>query len=179
MTGGDYLIDGRAWLLGPAAIDYIAAVRGIGAEAAALELKTAMQDGLVKSRGPQTGAHAELFSPEFWRFAMPDHDGSAFELTGIKRLPWFEVFASDILGHWLCVDQAAVPPHSPGTARRKPGPAPATGARVEAEMRQLALDELRRLKQVEMRVHFKASESLCREVRKKILAELGGDPNSA
>jgi hypothetical protein len=72
------------------------------------------------------------------------------------------------------VDKPALP-----AAKRKTGPAAQVGPRVEAEMRRLPLGELQALTQFEMSNRFDAAESTCREMRNKILAELGEDPNSA
>jgi hypothetical protein len=75
--------------------------------------------------------------------------------------------------------QSALPSALRPTRQRRPGPAAKVGPRVEAAMRQLPLDRLQKIKQLEMKATFKASESWCREIRAKIVAELGGDPNSA
>src|SRR5207302_33999 len=63
---------------------------------AALELQTALLDGRVKARGP--GGPIES---EFWRFAVPEEDGTAtVNVESGRKLLWFEVAAGDVLAGW-------------------------------------------------------------------------------
>ena len=105
-------IAGRAWPSGSAAIEHIERELGVPFLQAAERLQTLMLDGLVQARGhlptlsgkdpgdPEpslVGASPKPVPIEFWRYAFPERDGSAFNVSSLTRLSWFEVSARELL----------------------------------------------------------------------------------
>jgi hypothetical protein len=99
--------------------------------------------------------------------------------------PWFATVgrlmavaaASAKLAAKCAVSQVAAPTPTETlrqTAKRSRRRRPAR-VDVEIAMRQMSPEELADMKQVEMAIRFGASESTCRDKRKKILAENGGN----
>ena len=67
------------------------------------------------------------------------------------------------------------PVRKPALAHRPRGPKARVGPRVEVEMREAIAQgtNLGAMKQTEMAAHFKAAQSVCRVIRKKVLGEAG------
>ena len=108
----DASFSSRAWPLATAAIDHICARLGVRRPEACMKLKEALHEGTVKARGPINGANASVLESEFWRFAAIEPGGSAFNLSSLKKLSWFELNADDVLRVW----PLAPPKRHPGGA---------------------------------------------------------------
>lgn len=88
------------WPLAQKIIDYVAVSVAIGPQEACLVLQQRMLDGSIKARGSLNSASASDIDCEFWRFALPDKEGKAVNISTLISLPWFEVCASDVLAIW-------------------------------------------------------------------------------
>jgi hypothetical protein len=88
------------WPLAQKVIDYVAVSVAISPQEACLVLQRRMLDGSIKARGPLNSASASDIDCEFWRFALPDKEGKAVNISTLISLPWFEVRASDVLAIW-------------------------------------------------------------------------------
>jgi hypothetical protein len=88
------------WPLAQKVIDYVAVSVAISPQEACLVLQRRMLDGSIKARGPLNSASASDIDCEFWRFALPDKEGKAVNISTLISLPWFEVCARDVLAIW-------------------------------------------------------------------------------
>lgn len=88
------------WPLAQRVIDYIALSLAISRHEACLVLQQRLLDRSIKARGPINSASASEIDSEFWRFAPPDQEGKAYNISTIISLPWFEVCAKDVLLIW-------------------------------------------------------------------------------
>jgi hypothetical protein len=95
------------WPLAAAVIDYVALNLGISRYDACLALQQRLLDGSIMARGPVKSASATEIDSEFWRFALPDPEGWASNLSILVHLPWFEVCAKDVLAIWPIDHSAA------------------------------------------------------------------------
>jgi hypothetical protein len=88
------------WPLAQKVIDYVAVSVAISPQEACLVLQRRMLDGSIKARGPLNSASASEIDCEFWRFALPDKEGKAVNISTLISLPWFEVCANDVFAIW-------------------------------------------------------------------------------
>jgi hypothetical protein len=117
------LIAGHAWPQAPHVFDHIAAVRGCSDLEARLELQREMQNSRVKARGPGVSSQIASIASEFWRYSLPEHDGTAFNLSTLVTLPWFEVCAADVLAIWPHeIEEAAEQEAPPKAVASEPEP---------------------------------------------------------
>lgn len=167
------------WPLAPEVINYIARRCRTEEEEACLKLQRTLLDGSVRARGPLRSASAEAIDNEYWRFALPDTDGSAVNLSTFQKLPWFEVAAEDVLQVWpiepainsktVSADAVA----KSGNVSRRRGPRPLKREEVIGAMR---LDrangfDLAGAKEIELEDRYGASRDTCRQARDALLNE--------
>jgi hypothetical protein len=88
------------WPLAQEVFDYVAFRLGISKHEACLALQRSLLDGSIKARGPINSAPVAMIDGEFWRFAPPDQEGRANNLSSFDCLPWFEVWTKDVLAIW-------------------------------------------------------------------------------
>jgi hypothetical protein len=105
---------GTNWPLAPAVIGYIANRFAVSQQEACLKLQGKLRDGSIVAQGPLKSANAVVIEREFWRYALPDPEGQASNLSTFASLPWFELSAHDVLGQW--------PPESVSNAGCKGAP---------------------------------------------------------
>jgi hypothetical protein len=157
----------RAWHFAPTVVDYVAGRIGQDRVQACEALKEELANGTIGARGPIVDANASTIASEFWRFAALDPDGSAVDHSKLKRLPWVEFKAEDILRVWPHVAVG-----EPKGEKRSRGPRPSTKHRVIEEMRRSAqFHRLSEMKEDEMAATFKASRDTCRRARETVLSE--------
>jgi hypothetical protein len=99
----------RPWPLAPTVIDYIACHIGGDRKQACAALREEFANGTIETRGPVVDATASPIASEFWRFGVLDPDGSAIDLSKLKKLAWVEINAADVIAVW--------PPKIPAQAR--------------------------------------------------------------
>jgi hypothetical protein len=88
------------WPFAQDVIDYVARTLIVSRHDACLALQRRMLDGSIKARGPINSALVAMIDGEFWRFALPDPEGRANNLSSFDYLPWFEICATDVLSIW-------------------------------------------------------------------------------
>lgn len=95
----------RTWPLAPAAIDHIATAQQCTQQEACLLLQVPLLEGRIKARAPLLSHESGLIEvqpvpSEFWRYAPPGEDGTAFNLSTLIELPWFEVYLPEVQAIW-------------------------------------------------------------------------------
>jgi hypothetical protein len=148
-------------------------------------LKKELFDGTIGARGPISGPDDTEIDRSFWRFVELFPDGTAFNMSSMKKLPWVEINAEDVIRKWPETKNEAAAAAEPNAQagetlttrvrgkRRPRGPRAAQMPRVVAEMR--ASDQFHRLDdmtEVEMESLFKASRDTCRKARNRVILEL-------
>jgi hypothetical protein len=96
------------WPLAPLVIDYMRERLACSPHDACLALQNRFLDGSVRTRGPIESGPVVEINAEFWRYAFPDFDGRAHNMSTFQRLPWFEIAADDVLRIWP--RETAAPP---------------------------------------------------------------------
>jgi hypothetical protein len=166
------------WPTAPLAINYVAESVGKTKSEACLELQRRLVDGSIRARGPITDEEASEIYSEFWRFAIPKIDGSAFNVHFEFDLRWFEVSAKDVLKIWPIPSASSKPISKrnagaiPGESFRGVGAPPEVFDRVVQEMISSPLrSRLAEMKGEEMSATFRASRDTCTRARREVLSK--------
>jgi len=135
-----------------------------------IELQRYLLDGSLRARGPIINLEATKIYTEFWRFARPKPDGTAYHSDFQYTLPWFEVAAKDVLRKW---------PPAAADSKKHPGGAPpildwaAVESALEAECK---LQESVPHRKHSDR-HWRTKADAYRWVREEYLKRKGGGPS--
>jgi hypothetical protein len=167
----------RTWELAITAIDYVARHLGVDRPQACAVLKDALQDGRICGHGLIVGVGEIDLDRSFWRLAAINPDGSAINLSQMKRLAWFEIAAEDVLRLWPPRPAPAVPETQPSTEPAgkqagKRGPRPSVTPRVIEQMKKIDPKELAEMKHEQMATVFDASPDTCVRARVTVLGNL-------
>jgi hypothetical protein len=171
----------RIWELAPAIIDYVASRLGVDRNQACTVLKDALQDGRIRGHGLIVGVGEIELDRSFWRFAAINPDGSAVNLSSMKKLAWFEINVEDVLRIW----PAAAPEPVMTKSTRQAADWNAIRQALEEEIETVGFPNedaepgWRNLADLEKWVTSKCgpnppAESTIRENAKKMLAKIAG-----